>query len=564
LDVVETDMGERIIQLAGEKPSHILAPAIHMTASEISKILSSNLQPTPSAIVRHVRDDLRRYFLMADVGITGANAISADTGSIIIVTNEGNERLVTSIPRIYICVAGVEKVVSNMYEALRTVEIQVASATGQRLTSYLTIISPNAREFGEGREFHLVLVDNGRMRASGDAELRETLRCIRCSACFNVCPTYRLVGGKIFGHIYTGPIGIPWTYITAGAEAAAGFSHLCISCGLCMGECPVNIDIPYLISAVKDRAVRSGSSKPPFLAANYERILRTASRLPHLSNIILSNPSMRTLMEKILDIDHRRILPSIPSKSLRELFRRVEKPEHPVGKAVLFTDSMIMYLFPELGLEAGLMLSGLGVDVSLPPQTGSGMPLFQNGLLDLARKVANLNVDNLAPYVESDHEVVCLEPTAEYMLRRIYPKLLKTVKASKVALRTYSLSNYLIKILEVEALEPVYGRLIYHWPCHSRDLHAHPPTRLLLERLGYDVLGLDVGCCGMAGVWGVGAGFEMSRMIVGELVEAVDRIGGETVVTDSTICLLQLQQFLKNKVIHSISLLHENIRRPAS
>jgi len=560
LKVVETDMGERVIQLTGEKPSHILAPAIHLTAAEISRALSSDLEPSPSEIVKYVRNDLRGYFLKADVGVTGANAISAEDGSILIVTNEGNERLVTSIPKTYICVAGVEKIASNIYEALRTVEVQINSATGQRLTTYLTIVSPLAKEFRNGRDFHLIIVDNGRLEASRDVELSETLRCIRCSACFNVCPTYRIVGGRLFGHIYTGPIGIPWTYITAGTEAAAGFSHLCISCGLCMRECPVNIDIPYLISVVKYRAVRSGSFRPSFLARNYDAILKTASRFPRLANMALSNTFTRALMERLVGIDRRRVLPPIPVESIPKLFKRVRRPENPVGRAALFTDSLIMYLYPRLGFEAALMLSSLGVDVSLPPQRGSGMPLIQSGLLDMARKVAAVNVETLTQYVDSDHEIVCLEPTAEYMLKKVYPKLLKTAEADKVARRTRSLSEYILRIAGHAGGR--MGRVIYHWPCHGREVYDHPPTRLLLERLGFEVHMLDTGCCGMAGVWGVGLGFEMSSMIVGEVREAVESIGDLDVVTDSTVCMMQLQQFLRNRVIHVASLLYGIIGRP--
>ncbi|MEM4316035.1 MAG: LUD domain-containing protein [Nitrososphaerota archaeon] len=557
--VVETDLGERIVQTAGERPTHILAPALHLTSAEVSRILTGETGHTPSDIVDYMRREMKRYFFTADVGITGANSISAEDGSILIVTNEGNDRFVTTIPRTYVCVAGVEKVVSNLEEALRMVEVQVASATGQRLTSYLTIISPKSEDFGRGRQFHLVLVDNGRLVAAKEPELAETLKCIRCAACFNVCPTYRVVGGHVFGHRYTGPIGIPWTYITAGSAASASFSGMCISCGLCQIECPVKIDIPHLISFVKEREVMSGHRKPSPLARHYERLIRIGARMPRVANSILQDGPSRLLLERFFGLNRRRSLPKFPSKSLPRLFATLDRPGNPVARVALFTDSLIMYVFPELGIEAARTLKNLDIESLLPEQWGSGMPLIQNGYLSDARKVAEKNVKSLARYVNSGLEIICLEPTSEYCLKEVYPKLLNSQEAYLVKSKTRSFYEYLTGPVEKLDTHGQKGRILYHMPCHSRPLYNEAPTITILKRLGYEVSQIEAGCCGMAGVWGV-VNFHLSELVAGELLEAVEKSGNGTIVSDSTICMIQLQQFYGGETRHAISLIYENIR----
>ncbi|GBC68657.1 Lactate utilization protein B [archaeon HR01] len=555
--VVETDLGERVVQMAGVRPSHILAPAIHMTAAEVARLLSPSLGPEPEDIVRYVRESLRPYFLEADVGVIGANAVSAEDGAILIVTNEGNDRLVSALPRTLICVTGVEKAVSNLYEALRMVEVQVASATGQRLTSYLTILTPRSEDLGRGRSLHLILVDNGRIDTLEDPEISDTLKCIRCSACFNVCPTYRVVGGHLFGHVYTGPIGLPWTYITAGVREAAGFADLCISCGLCVNECPVRIDIPDIISKIKYRAVLEGVYKPFWLAANIDTLLRLGQMAPSLANQFIKRRPLRLLAEKVLKIDHRRVLPHFPSERMWSLVRRVGHAANPRFRAVLYTDSLIQYLLPSIAFRAAELLVGNGVEVAIPRQRGSGMPLIQNGLLGKAAKTARDNVKKLYRHVLKGYDIICLEPTSLYCIKKIYPGLTKLDEASKVAERSYGFSEYLVERCGFNNSKKGWGRVFYHWPCHARG-ESKASTVLLLERLGYEVRSLDVGCCGMAGLWGLKAGprgYGLSAEIGAEVSAAYREAGAETLVTDSTVCMLQLRQFYMERVFHITDLI---------
>jgi L-lactate dehydrogenase complex protein LldF len=257
---VETDLGEYIIQLAHEKPSHIIAPAIHKTKGQVAELFAKELKrevaADPEELTRIARAELRDKFLAADLGITGANFAVADTGTVVLVTNEGNGRMVTSLPRVHVAVMGVEKVVPSMSDLVVFLAILAKSATGQKLSSYTTLVQGPRRE-GElegAEEFHLVLLDNGRVKQIGGT-LREALACLRCGACLNVCPVYRQIGGHAYGYTYPGPIGILLTAMLHGGEAVSDLAHASSLCGACADACPVRIDIPRMLIELRNENV---------------------------------------------------------------------------------------------------------------------------------------------------------------------------------------------------------------------------------------------------------------------------------------------------------------------
>jgi L-lactate dehydrogenase complex protein LldF len=249
---VETDLGEYIIQLAHEKPSHIIAPAIHKTKGQVAELFSRELggpfAADPEALTAAARKALRQRFLEADMGITGANFAVADTGTIVLVTNEGNGRMVTSLPRIHIALMGIDKVIPSMSDLVVFLAILARSATGQKLSSYTTLVRGPRRpgELEGPEELHLVLMDNGRS-AQIAGPLREALYCLRCGACLNVCPVYRQIGGHAYGHTYPGPIGILLTAMLEGDRSVKELAHASSLCGACQEVCPVRIDIPRML-----------------------------------------------------------------------------------------------------------------------------------------------------------------------------------------------------------------------------------------------------------------------------------------------------------------------------
>jgi L-lactate dehydrogenase complex protein LldF len=260
-EVVETDLGEWIIQLAGETPSHIIAPALHKDRHQIKDLFVDTaaapptLDTEPGELVRFARGRLRDVFLAAEVGITGANIAVADTGSIVLVTNEGNGRLVTALPRVHVAVLGMERLAADWHQADLLLALLARSATGQRLSSYTSVVTgPRGPDEIDGPdELHVVVLDNGRSDLLA-GEHHEMLGCIRCGACLNVCPVYRQTGGHAYGWVYPGPMGAVLTPLLAadqaGAAEVAGASTLC---GACMDACPVEIPLQDLLLSLRRR-----------------------------------------------------------------------------------------------------------------------------------------------------------------------------------------------------------------------------------------------------------------------------------------------------------------------
>lgn len=264
IERVETDLAEHIIQLAGEKPSHIVWPAMHRTREQVAELFKTGHHPPPAAedpatMVQSARRELRAKFLAADIGISGANFLVADTGATCTVTNEGNAELTTTPPRIHIVTAGVEKIVPTTAHAFALLRLLVRSATGGEITQYTTFhCGPKRPGDADGpEEMHIVLVDNGRTTMLTD-EFREMLRCIRCGACMNHCVVYRQIGGHAYGGTYPGPMGSVLTPVLDGLARSRDLPNACTMNGRCAEVCPVGIPLPTLLRAWRIRSWREG------------------------------------------------------------------------------------------------------------------------------------------------------------------------------------------------------------------------------------------------------------------------------------------------------------------
>jgi len=267
LEVVETDLGEYVIQLADQRPSHIVTPAMHMTRYDIAYLLTSKLgverEEVPEKQTKIARRILREKFLKSDIGITGANFMVAESGSIVIVENEGNARLSSTVPRVQVAVAGIEKMIPRAADLVIFLRLLGRSATGQPLTVYTSVLSGPRRE-GEldgPEEFYLVLLDNGRTRLLADAPKRESLFCIRCGACLNHCPVYRKIGGHNYPGTYSGPIGAIITPQYHGTGNTPWLPFASSLCGACGEVCPVKIDIPRILLELRYDEVQAKIKK---------------------------------------------------------------------------------------------------------------------------------------------------------------------------------------------------------------------------------------------------------------------------------------------------------------
>ena len=266
LRVVETDLGEYIIQLNHETPSHIVAPVIHKTKEAIRDIFVRELGMTPTddagEMVAFARKILRSEFLAADMGISGGNFIIAETGSLCLVMNEGNGRLCTTLPRVHVALVGIEKVIANVEDYSTLTQVLPRSGTGQNLTVYTNIINgPRRSDDGDGpQDAYVILVDNGRSEIY-DTKYAEALACIRCGACQNACPVYRSTGGHAYGWVYGGPIGAVLTPLMIGLENAKPLPHASSLCGSCKQVCPVDIDLPRMLLDLRADLVEEDKSE---------------------------------------------------------------------------------------------------------------------------------------------------------------------------------------------------------------------------------------------------------------------------------------------------------------
>lgn len=265
VDVLETDLGEYIVQLAKETPSHIVVPIVHKTKAGIREILIREAQMPPTddteEMARFARERLRRSFLSADMGISGGNFVIAETGSLCLVSNEGNARLVTSLPRVHVALVGIEKVIPSVSDYATLTQVLPRSATGQSMTVYTHLIN-GPRQTGEtdGPNWvYVILVDNGRSNIYGTG-YTEALACIRCGACLNGCPVYQITGGHAYGWVYPGPIGAVITPLLVGLENAGPLPHASTLCGMCKQVCPVDIDLPRMLLDLRHDLVARGQT----------------------------------------------------------------------------------------------------------------------------------------------------------------------------------------------------------------------------------------------------------------------------------------------------------------
>ena len=262
--VRETDLGEYIIQLIGEPPSHIVGPAIHRSLEDCQRLFHEQfgtpLDDGPDALAATAREALREEFLAADLGISGGNFLVAETGTVALIENEGNIRLSTSLPRVHIALVGIEKIVPRLEDVSGFVQLTSRAATGQPIGNFFSLIQGPKRdgEIDGPEEVHVILVDNGRTRLLADDKAWEALRCVRCGACLNICPVYRQTGGHPYGWTYSGPIGAIIAPGMLGIEEAMPLPYASSLCGACVDECPVRIPIPELLLHWREKAVEKG------------------------------------------------------------------------------------------------------------------------------------------------------------------------------------------------------------------------------------------------------------------------------------------------------------------
>lgn len=592
ITATETDLGEWIVALAGQKPSHMVMPAIHLSRFQVAEYFSKELReeipPDIAFMVQAARKELREKFLQADMGISGANFGIAENGAIGLVTNEGNARMVTTLPRIHVVIIGYEKLIPTIRDAATILKVLPRNATAQLMTSYMTMIAGPTpvmvkREGGwveEKKEMHIILLDNGRLKAAQDDRFREVFQCVRCASCLNVCPVYTLIGGHVYGHIYAGGIGAILTAFLHGMGEFERFHELCIGCRRCTTVCPGKIDIPGLIEELRIRRVKE-KGLPFLLQQAFENVISNRRLFHSLLRLAAvgqkpfqSGKLIRHLPLFLAGIAKERSLPAIAAEPLRDRTGRITKKlDKPERRVAFFGGCTIDFVFPETGESVFKVLQDLNMGVLYPEGQGCcGKPVISMGDAETTKKIA---IDNISAMEEMNPDVIIAAcPTCTEMLQH-YGQLLKGdvewgPKAEAMAKKVREFCSFVAEEYEKRGrmTKGVGGpRVTYHDSCHmKRVLMIDQEPRRLLEAAGCELVEMKDAdkCCGMSGLFGVKFA-ELSMPILEQKIRNIRDTGAEIAACACSGCMVQLQGGLDKqlpgvKMKHVADVLAERIK----
>lgn len=627
LQVRETDLGEYIVQLAGDRPSHVTAPIIHMSVEEVRRVFRdklgiTNVPEEPEELTQLARRRLRDEFLAADLGITGANFLLADTGTVVIVENEGNARLTTQVPATHVVLAGVEKLIPAAADLLPFLQLLPRTSTGQLLTAYLSFISgpgwsgsplhPGAR-----REFHVVLLDNGRYTMRKDRLLVEALYCIRCGGCMTVCPPYQVVGGHVYGGpTYPSGIGNAWEAGVRGLDTAAEFNALCTTCSRCQDVCPVHIDIPWMNIVIRQRIDERDSRSRGFverllfdrrlpveekgsvplakrLFADPRRIYALQRRRPWRS--LLQNNVGRRLLTGAAGVAAERSFPEPAEEPLTDWLRRrggrlVTNRSEAERMATdrrgttvfLIGDCHTENVDVEVGKAAIGCLEKCGFSVVWVSGHCCGRAAMSQGMLRTASAQARSLQEVLQPAVATGHAIVGIEPSCLAAVVDDHAKLLPKSGAEKVGAGCHEVLAFLRRRLTQEDRAEAWdeqaqaaAKVVLHGHCQQKTLGwMNDAEAILRQAPGVEVSVTTAECCGMAGSFGYKSEFygisaELGRRLVGEIDELAGggpvaeggADGGCAYLACGTSCRAQISDFGNRVVRHPVQLLDERLAK---
>jgi len=562
--VTETDLGEWIIQLRKEGPSHMVMPAIHLSRYQVGDLFETVTRKQQDSknidkLVKVARKELRPVYLEADMGISGANFAIAESGALGLVTNEGNMRLVTTLPRVHVALVGYDKLIPDLKTMLRILKVLPRNATGQAITSYVTWIKGTV-ECGSSitnrKEMHIVFLDNGRLALAKDPVFSEALRCIRCGACANVCPVYSKVGGHKYGHVYIGAIGLILTLFYHGKENDRAIVRNCINCQACKEICPVDIDLPHLIKKTY-RAVLDQDGKTPIKNVLLSKVLKNR-KLFHfiLRNAYLAQKPLAKKKAMIRHLPHFfekehgfRSLPLIAKTPFRDQWEtmrpQVVQPKYTIA---LFAGCAADFIYPEQSSALIKVLQKYDVQVEFPmDQTCCGLPALMAAEEETAKEVA---LQNLKAVMSEKYDyILTLCASCGSHLKHNYPKIFKDASLTPENLKAFTdkiidFSSFVVNVLKASSKDfnVTVEKVAYHSPCHlCRGMQVTNEPRKLIEIAGYQYVPSkdeDV-CCGFGGSYSVDFP-EISAEILKKKLDDVQAADARILVSDCPGCVLQL------------------------
>ncbi|HVH62247.1 MAG TPA: LUD domain-containing protein, partial [Candidatus Dormibacteraeota bacterium] len=555
IEVVETDLGERMVQLTHTHPSHLIAPAIHLTKEDAAAVFGT--EPTVEAIQKHARESLRQKFIEATVGISGANIAIAETGTIAIVSNEGNVDLTTTLPLVHIALFGMDKLVATLDDAVAVLKMLPRSGTGQLMTSYVNWITGPSRSADieqsltigvhGPKEMHCVILDNGREKMRADPVFRDALTCIRCGACSNACPPFMAVSGHQFGgHIYNGPIGLVLTPFHHGLQDADLANTLCAQCNACEEICPVGIPLPRQILEHRRKGRKSlrkrallGVWKRPELA---DALMRTAAPF---SSLVPGTPRLAT-------------------KPYRDRVKSSQVDGEPI---TIFASCLVDRVRPEAAVALERIATAAGFKVAFPKdQWCCGLIAANAGDFSAGAELSAQLGRSLG-----DSKGLVVTPSAScfgaFTLdagdwgAQVDPALQSRFRDS---------TRFVLQVLEANPAlvdtERMSPKVAYHDSCQTlRQLGLKREPRRLLELAGYEVVDLPdiANCCGFGGTFSIEWPRVADRLAQWKL-DAIAKTGCVVVASDNPGCLMHIEaaarkRGLELRVAHVLELVADRL-----
>lgn len=579
----ETDLGEFINSIAGDTPSHMVMPAIHYSKEDVADLFESyTKQPEEPVITKEVKTSrrvMRPKFLSAEMGVSGANVAVAETGTVITMTNEGNGRMVATLPKTHLYIFGIEKFVAKMSDIRYIFKVLPRNGTAQNITAYLSfytgatkVVTDPEKDTKEDKNFHMIILDTPeRRKIMASEDYKDIFCCIRCAACLNVCPAFRLVGGHVYGgSIYTGGIGTLLTSFLNSRERGKDIQNICLQCGTCNTVCGGKLDIAGMILKLRTKFAQEDGLNPVHkfcldTVADrhlFHSMLRIASVAQGM--ITKGQPMIRHLPMFLSGLTAGRSLPSIAPQPFRDILPTIKQDvPNPKGKIAIFTGCLLDFVYVDIATDVVKALNMAGYIVEMPlGQACCGAPATYMGDVENAKKAAELNLN--AMEAEKYDYIVSACPTCTHALRDYVdffkddPEMLK--KAEELRSKTFDFCK-LVSMLGglPDTGDGVPMKVTYHDSCHlNRYLGVTKEQRELLKATkGVELIEMHDcdKCCGFGGSYSVKFP-EMSAPILEEKINNIVASGADVVAVDCPGCLLQIRGGLDARGLNNIQVKH--------
>ncbi len=565
--VQETDLGEFIIALEGNTPVHMVMPALHLNKEQVADFFTEYTheknEPIIAEEVKTARRVMREKFTTAEMGVSGANVAVAETGTVFTMTNEGNGRMVGTLPKIHLYVFGIEKFVKSLSDARYIFKALPRNGTGQRITSYISmytgateVVSDKDADTKEKKEFYAVILDDpGRRAILGDPDFREIYNCIRCGACLDVCPAFALLGGHVYGsNVYTGGIGTLLTHFLVSEERADEIQNICLQCGRCKEVCGGGLHIPEMIMKLRERSYESNPNpvyKFALDAVSDRKLFHSMLRIASVAQEPFTKGTnfIRHLPMFLSGMTEGRSLMSIAPVPFRDIFPTIQqKVENKKGTIGIFTGCLLDFAYVDIAKAVIADLNSIGYYVDMPMgQSCCGAPATYMGDRENAKKTAELNIE--AMHADQYDYIVSACPTCTHQLRE-YKQFFeegsdmykKAVELGEKAFDFCKLFYDLGGLEESGDDTPI--TITYHDSCHlKRELGVFKEQRELLTKTNginlVEMVDSDV-CCGFGGTYSIKLP-EVAAPILAKKIQHIQDTGASLVAVDCPGCLMQIR-----------------------